>query len=108
MKSLVLLLVLAASTAYGEIYTWKDSRGTTHYANSVYEIPQRYRSRVKVLNLGEPQKTETPPPPQATPAPQVNLTRQPATAPPASVVNPGMVQRHILRRKQRQREEDSE
>jgi hypothetical protein len=53
MKSLqvvVLLLILTAVTAQGEIYTWKDPRGTAHFTNSMDEIPMRYRSRIKVLN----------------------------------------------------------
>ncbi len=58
MKWLTLLLLLAASSAHGEIYTWTDSRGIAHYTNSTYEIPARYRSRVKLLNLGKEQKSD--------------------------------------------------
>jgi hypothetical protein len=51
MKKVVLLLLLISSTAYGEIYTWKDSRGTAFYSNSLYEIPARYLSRAKLLDV---------------------------------------------------------
>ena len=61
MKSLLLVFLCIASSAHAEIYTWNDSRGTAHYTNSLYEIPARFRERVKVLNLGIEQKAVTPP-----------------------------------------------
>ncbi len=51
-KIMLLALLLAASAAFGEIYTWKDLRGTVHYTNSIYEIPARYQKKVRVLDLG--------------------------------------------------------
>jgi len=59
MKKLLLILLLLASSAYGEIYTWKDSRGTAHYTNDQYEIPERYRAKSKVLNLGIVEKKDS-------------------------------------------------
>jgi hypothetical protein len=57
MKSLLLVvLVFIASAAQGEIYTWTDPRGTAHYTNSMYEIPARFRDKVKVLDYGTEQK----------------------------------------------------
>jgi len=56
MKKLVLLLLCFASAAYGEIYTWKDARGTLFYTNSLYEIPARYRSRAKLLDVATGKK----------------------------------------------------
>lgn len=56
MKTLAVLLLLIASTAYGEIYTWKDARGTVFYTNSLYEIPARYRSRAKLLDVATGKK----------------------------------------------------
>lgn len=48
MKSLSLLIVLLLiSPANGMIYSWTDSAGITHFTNKEYEIPLRYRSRVK-------------------------------------------------------------
>jgi len=56
MKRLVLLLLCFASAAYGEIYTWKDARGTLFYTNSLYEIPARYRSKAKLLDVATGKK----------------------------------------------------
>jgi hypothetical protein len=56
MKKLVLLLLCFASAAYGEIYTWKDAHGTLFYTNSLYEIPARYRSRAKLLDVATGKK----------------------------------------------------
>jgi hypothetical protein len=53
MKRLLVMLVLVASSAHGEIYTWADSRGAAHYTNRLDEIPVRYRTRAKSLNYGE-------------------------------------------------------
>ena len=64
MKILLVMLVFVASSAYGEFYTWTDSRGTAHYTNSMYEIPARYRAKVKVLDLGANQKADTSSPQQ--------------------------------------------
>jgi hypothetical protein len=56
MKFLPLLLLFVASSAFGEIYTWTDARGSAHYTNRMDEIPVRYRARAKALNYGaEPQ-----------------------------------------------------
>lgn len=50
MVALALFFSIAAP-AYGEVFTWKDSRGTRHYTNSIYEVPARYRGKVKVLDI---------------------------------------------------------
>ena len=71
MKMVVLVLLLCGTTpAWCEIYTWKDRSGTAHFTNSMYDIPDRYRSRAKVLDLGIEQKADVSSPQQA---------RQPAT-----------------------------
>jgi len=57
MKKLLLLLLLLASAAYGEIYTWKDARGTLYYTNSLHEIPARYRSGTKLLDVATGKKS---------------------------------------------------
>ena len=75
MKKLLLVLILLASSAYGEIYTWKDSRGTIHYTNSEYEIPEKYRAKAKVLNLGIVEKKDNSSPQQSAP-PQQNASPQ--------------------------------
>ena len=53
MKWLLVLLVLVAPPAYGEIYSWTDSRGVAHYTNRLDEIPVLYRTRAKSLNYGD-------------------------------------------------------
>lgn len=82
MKRMIILLVLVASTAHGEIYTWTDSRGTAHYTNSLYEVPSRYRGKVKVLDLGIGPTGAPAQPQQPAPAPSVTTrpeeVRQPA------------------------------
>lgn len=97
MKKLMVMLLFAASSAYGEFYTWTDSRGVAHYTNSTYEIPARYRAKAKVVNLGIDQKTG---PSSAQPNGQVqpvkaegqpaipaggNIIQQNAPAPPLTV-----------------------
>jgi hypothetical protein len=111
MKSLVLLLLLIASTACADIYTWKDAKGTSFYTNSLDEIPARYRSRAKLLDVasgkkfpldkappsrpataGSGQSAAAPTPPVAPPAPAVappSLPASPVQAPPAGVAAPG-------------------
>jgi hypothetical protein len=42
-----LLLILLASPASGMVYSWIDSSGIAHYTNKDYEIPVRYRAKVK-------------------------------------------------------------
>jgi hypothetical protein len=108
-KIAMTLLLFFASTAYGEIYTWKDSRGTAFYTNSLHEIPARYRSKAKILDVATGKKfplTEQPggpagpastqalqpqvqqPSAQATPVQQAPVQRAPAmnTAPSSPAV----------------------
>jgi hypothetical protein len=47
MKYVLASLIFVASPAFGMIYSWTDSQGIAHYTNKEYEIPARYRSRVK-------------------------------------------------------------
>jgi hypothetical protein len=50
------LLVLVSTAAYGDIYTWKDSRGTAFYTNSLHEIPARYLKKARVLDVATGKK----------------------------------------------------
>jgi hypothetical protein len=75
MKKLLFVLLFLASSAYGDIYTWKDSRGTVHYTNDQYEIPEKYRAKAKVLNLGIVEKKDNSSPQQNAP-PQQNVPPQ--------------------------------
>ena len=83
---LVLVLLLCGTTpAWSEIYTWKEKDGTAHFTNSMYDIPDRYRSRAKVLNLGIEQKAAAPAQ-QDRPLPAIS--RPPAMAQPPAMVQP--------------------
>ncbi len=83
MKKLLVLLIFTASYAHAEIYTWTDRGGTKHYTNSIYEIPEKYRAKAKVLNLGIVEKNDaTSPPPvnPSQPSPPVPQQAQPVAA----------------------------
>lgn len=59
MKTRLMLLALTTftvSTAAAEMYTWKDSKGTTFYTNSLHEIPARYVKRARVLDVATGKK----------------------------------------------------
>lgn len=58
---LVVMVVLAASFAQGEIYTWTDHRGIAHYTNRMDDVPVRFRNKVKVLVYESEHKPGTPP-----------------------------------------------
>ena len=91
MERFVVLLLLFAYTAYGEIYTWKDARGTAFYTNSLDEIPARFLSRARLLDVATGKKSPitashpgvgaTPGqqgPSQQTPVPQAPAQQAPA------------------------------
>ena len=97
----VLLLIMSASAAYGEIYTWKDARGTVHYTNSIDEIPGRYLKKARVYDVATGKKgalatahpaaapsapagTAGPAPAQPAPAPMATPVPMPASPPPAA------------------------
>lgn len=99
-KILVLLLLLSASTVHGEIYTWKDARGTVFYTNSLDEIPARYLNRARVYDVATGKKggpaTAHPPTPQGqsavqpSPASPAPATQAPPPAPAPVTVAPSM------------------
>jgi len=76
MKRLLVILIFAASSAHGAIYRWTDSKGTTHYTNSKYEIPERYRAKAKVLDMGIEEKTGNSSPHQDLPQEQNEILYQ--------------------------------
>lgn len=43
----LLFALLLISPANAMVYSWTDSAGITHYTNKEYEIPLRYRAKVK-------------------------------------------------------------
>jgi len=46
-NGIFLILITLAAPAYGIVYSWLDSAGIEHYTNKQYEIPDRYRAKVK-------------------------------------------------------------
>lgn len=46
---LLTAVILAALPAQGMIYMWRDSAGIAHYTNKEYDVPARYKIKVKVL-----------------------------------------------------------
>jgi hypothetical protein len=58
MKKVLFILLFTAITANGEIYTWRDGRGTAHFTNSMDDIPDRYRAKARSMNYGTDQKKE--------------------------------------------------
>ncbi len=104
MKSLLVMLVFIASAAYGEIYTWTDPRGTVHYTNSMYEVPARFRDKVKVLDYGTEQKAGTAAPQQNGQLQPVK-PEEPAASPTAETPmppnEPAAIRRGAVRRNRR-------
>jgi Domain of unknown function (DUF4124) len=46
-------LALAATAADADVYKWVDDGGSTHYADSPYGVPERYRGRIVVVEQAE-------------------------------------------------------
>jgi hypothetical protein len=92
---LVLVLLLSAATAYGDIYTWNDARGTVHYTNSLDEIPARYLKKARVLDVATGKKgglaTAQPPASSAPGGSPGQSAAQPAPQPPPPPPAPAQV-----------------
>ena len=43
------MLVLLSAPAQGMVYMWHDSAGIAHYTNKEYNVPSRYKTKVKTL-----------------------------------------------------------
>jgi len=103
MKSVVLAaLIFVASPAFGIIYSWTDSRGIEHYTNKDYEIPARYRTRVKARFPEATDSTTPQPNLQTGPAPTVQPVQAgaPGSQPPVVSAEP---QNNVTRRGRRER-----
>lgn len=73
-KSLsVLFVLLLLSPADGMVYSWTDAAGIAHYTNKEYEIPLRYRAKVKARY---PEPGDSTVPPQNPQASQVQQSEQ--------------------------------
>ncbi|MEA5115644.1 MAG: DUF4124 domain-containing protein [Geobacteraceae bacterium] len=60
---LVGLVVLFASSALAETYTWVDSSGTVNFSDDLSQVPRKYRKKVKTrgdMGPGMPVAEETP------------------------------------------------
>lgn len=55
-RFMALMLLICTPAAYGEIYTWKDARGTAFYTNSLNEIPARYLPKARILDVATGKK----------------------------------------------------
>lgn len=42
-------MVLSASPAKAIVYMWSDSAGVAHYTNKEYDVPVRYKTKVRLL-----------------------------------------------------------
>jgi hypothetical protein len=42
-------VMLMSSPAHGMVYMWRDSAGVAHYTNKEYDVPSRYKAKVKAL-----------------------------------------------------------
>jgi hypothetical protein len=88
----VVALVSLASAAWGEMYTWKDRRGTVFYTNSIHEIPARYLKKARVLDVATGKKgalvTQQSVPPAGTALPGQGQLPVPANAAAAPIAFP--------------------
>lgn len=51
MKKVILALLLTATVAQAEMYTWIDTGGTVHFSESFAEVPAGYRNSAKPLRM---------------------------------------------------------
>lgn len=113
MKYVLTALLFVASPAFGMVYSWTDSRGIAHYTNKEYEIPARYRSRVKA-RFPEAADSVAPQPNLQTgtvpPEPQSSaISGIPVPQPPVVSAEPqSNVTKRGSRRERRPRRSDSE
>ncbi len=89
-KNLLLALIFISTPAHGMVYTWTDSAGVAHFTNKDYEIPARYRAKVKSLY---PEQSDTS-------SPQQNVQPQPAQ-PAAPAQQPQPVQQAMPEEQQK-------
>lgn len=88
-------LTLFASSAHCLVYMWKDSAGIAHYTNKEYDIPDRYKPKVRALY---PEATDARPLQQMNPAEQskINVQQLPLPAQPAKPAEPLNVQPTVV------------
>ncbi len=47
----VSMVVIAISLSYGEMYKWKDEKGTVHFADDLSNVPEKYRSDAEIRKI---------------------------------------------------------
>lgn len=61
---LIAVLVGLGSNAYGQMYKWVDEKGTTHFADDLSKIPEKYRQDAEIRKVPKevprPETTEKP------------------------------------------------
>ena len=63
------LVFAGPAPSAGVIYKYEDERGITHYTDRRDLIPEKFRSKAKVLDAGKAPVTVVPTPPPLPPAP---------------------------------------
>jgi len=54
---IILLLFFASSVNAGELYEWKDEKGSTHFSDSLSSVPSKYQNQFKQQNFKGADKT---------------------------------------------------
>ena len=99
---LTVLALVLPSIAFGMVFSWIDSSGTAHYTNKEYEIPARYRAKVKHLYPDQadtlapqqnPQTQQAAKPEAQTPPRQISPEDQTRTQQPAVI--PGQQKQEV-------------
>jgi hypothetical protein len=63
------LVFAGPASSAGVIYKYEDEKGMTHYTDRRDLIPEKFRSKAKVLDAGKAPVTVVPTPPSPPPAP---------------------------------------
>jgi len=63
------LVVVGTAGSGGVIYKYEEEKGMTHYTDRRDLIPEKFRSKAKVIDSGKAPVTVAPSPPPAPPAP---------------------------------------
>jgi len=63
------LVFVGPASSAGVIYKYEDEKGMTHYTDRRDLIPEKFRSKAKVIDSGKAPVTVVPTPPSPPPAP---------------------------------------
>ena len=70
------LVFAGPASSAGVIYKYEDERGITHYTDRRDLIPEKFRSKAKVIDSGKAPVTVVPTLPPVPPAPSANRRRK--------------------------------